>query len=105
MREVLLNDTRIEVRGLTVPEIEQLKTEKIEGRKEPGYPLTRFGVDTQRMWPDMDLAEKTLDRVFEMVLKPEDIEELKKGPNKKILETWKAILDETYGNTLEEKNS
>lgn len=94
MRKIKIDDVEIEIRGLTGQELLKLRGE--------GIPLGRFGVDTAKLWADMDLSETTLDRVFEVLLSDEIRAKLTKMENTATIKVWKAILDETYGTSLSE---
>lgn len=97
MRDVTIGETKIKVRGLTIKEIKKLK--------EEGQALTIMGPDVRKMAIDLDLAEKTMNRVLEITIPPEKITELEDQPATETHKVWRAVLDETYGSETEEKNS
>ena len=96
MRTISIGNQKIDVRGLTIGEIRQLKAE--------GFPISWMGVSQKALDENEGLAASLAERVIDLVLTPEQLEQIAEQVGKEILKVWGAVLAETYSAPDEEKN-
>lgn len=88
MRTITINEQSFDVRGLKRKEVKTLRNE--------GLSLTSL---------DPETSEQAMERVFEMIFSPDQINQIDELQNVDALKLWTAALSETYGSPGEEKNS
>ena len=88
-RKVTAGGRDIVVRGLKRKEVKQLKNE--------------YGINLSGL--RLSQADEAADKVFELVLAPEDIEYLDEQCNAESVRVFNEIMKATYGSGEEAKNS
>ncbi len=88
MREIEIDGTTFNVRGLKRKEVKKLKKD--------GFNIMG-GLD-------QDQADDAMDKVFELIFDESEIEQLDDLVFSKAMEIWVTVLKETFGAKDEEKN-
>lgn len=88
-KKIKAGGREIEIRGLKRKEVKQLRQE--------------HGIDLGNL--RLAQAEEATDKVFEIVLSPEEIEFLDDQCNAEAVAVFRAIMNATYGREEEKKNS